>query len=279
MGFGHFFVDRPIFASVVSIVLMILGAVGLLNLPIAQYPEIAPPTIVVAASYPGANAETIAETVAAPLEQQINGVEGMIYMNSLATGDGQLQLTVTFQPGTNQDIAQVQVQNRVSQADPRLPEAVRRNGVTVNKRSSDFLMVVNLISPKKSLDTLYMSNYASVNVVDALKRIEGVGDIRIFGERELSLRVWLDPNRLAAYGLASSDVVSAISAQNVQVSGGSLGAPPSPPGTASQITVTTQGRFQDPEQFKQIIVRATNDGRLLRVGDVARVELGAKTYS
>jgi hydrophobe/amphiphile efflux-1 (HAE1) family protein len=279
MGFGHFFVDRPIFASVVSIVLMIIGGVALLNLPIAQYPEIAPPTIAVTAQYPGANAETIAETVAAPLEQQINGVEGMIYMNSLATGDGQLQLTVTFQPGTNQDIAQVQVQNRVGQADPRLPEAVRRNGVQVNKRSSDFLMVVNLISPKKSLDTVYLSNYATVNVVDALKRIEGVGDIRIFGERELSLRVWLDPNRLAAYGLASGDVVAAISEQNVQVSGGSLGAPPSPPGTTSQITVTTQGRFQDPEQFKQIIVRATPDGRLLRVGDVARVELAARQYS
>ncbi|HVI27105.1 multidrug efflux RND transporter permease subunit [Hansschlegelia sp.] len=279
MGFGHFFVDRPIFASVVSIVLVIVGFVGLLGLPIAQYPEIAPPTIAVSAQYPGANAETIAETVAAPLEQQINGVEGMIYMNSLATGDGQLQLTVTFQPGTDQDIAQVQVQNRVSQADPRLPEAVRRNGVQVNKRSSDFLMVVNLISPKRTLDTIYMSNYASVNVIDALKRIEGVGDIRIFGERELSLRVWLDPNRLAAYGLAAGDVVAAISEQNVQVSGGSLGAPPSPPGTASQITVTTQGRFQDPEQFKQIIVRATSDGRLLRVGDVARVELAARTYS
>ncbi|WP_020187490.1 multidrug efflux RND transporter permease subunit [Methylopila sp. 73B] len=279
MGIGHFFVDRPIFASVVSIVLMIVGGVALLGLPIAQYPEIAPPTISVTAQYPGANAETIAETVAAPLEQQINGVEGMIYMNSLATGDGQLQLTVTFQPGTDQDIAQVQVQNRVSQADPRLPEAVRRNGVQVNKRSSDFLMVVNLISPNKSLDTVYMSNYASVNVIDALKRIEGVGDIRIFGERELSLRVWLDPNRLAAYGLAAGDVVSAISAQNVQVSGGSLGAPPSPPGTASQITVTTQGRFQTPEQFKQIIVRATDDGRLLRVGDVARVELAARQYS
>ena len=279
MGIGHFFVDRPIFASVISIVLMILGAVGLLGLPIAQYPEIAPPTIAVTASYPGANAETIAETVAAPLEQQINGVEGMIYMNSLATGDGQLQLTVSFAPGTNQDIAQVQVQNRVAQASPRLPEAVTRTGVTVNKRSSDFLMVVNLVSPNKSLDTLYMSNYASVNIVDALKRLEGVGDIRIFGERELSLRVWLDPNRLAAYGLSSSDVVSAITAQNVQVSGGSLGAPPSPPNVASQITVTTQGRFQNPEQFKQIIVRATSDGRLLRVGDVARVELGAKTYS
>jgi len=279
MGFGHFFVDRPIFASVISIVLMIVGGVALLSLPIAQYPEIAPPTISVTAQYPGANAETIAETVAAPLEQQINGVEGMIYMNSLATGDGQLQLTVTFQPGTNQDIAQVQVQNRVSQADPRLPESVRRNGVQVNKRSSDFLMVVNLISPKKTLDTIYMSNYASVNVVDALKRLEGVGDIRIFGERELSLRVWLDPNRLAAYGLSSGDVVSAITAQNVQVSGGSLGAPPAPPGTVSQITVTTQGRFQTEEQFKQIIVRSTSDGRLLRVGDVARVELGAKTYS
>jgi len=279
VGIGHFFVDRPIFASVVSIVLMIVGVVGLLSLPIAQFPEIAPPTINISAQYPGANAETIAETVATPIEQQVNGVEGMIYMTSQATGDGALSITATFAPGTDQDIAQVQVQNRVAQADPRLPEAVRRNGVQVNKRSSDFLMVVSLLSPDNSLDTIYMSNYASVNVVDALKRIDGVGDIRIFGERELSLRVWLDPNRLAAYGLAASDVVSAITAQNVQVSGGSLGAPPAPRGTAQQITVTTQGRFQTIDQFKQIIVRATDDGRLLRVGDVARVELGARTYT
>jgi hydrophobe/amphiphile efflux-1 (HAE1) family protein len=279
MGFGHFFVDRPIFASVISIVLMIVGGVALLTLPIAQYPEIAPPTIVVASTYPGANAETIAETVAAPIEQEINGVEGMIYMTSQATGDGALSITVTFAPGTDLDNAQVQVQNRVAQAEPRLPEPVRRNGVVVNKQSSDFLMLVNLISPDASRDAIYLSNYASVNLVDALKRINGVGDIRIFGERELSLRVWLDPNRLAAYSLSAGDVIEAISAQNVQVSGGALGQPPAPSGTTKQITVTTQGRFQTEEQFRDVIVQSTSDGRLLRLRDIARIELGAQQYS
>jgi hydrophobe/amphiphile efflux-1 (HAE1) family protein len=279
MRFGHFFVDRPIFASVISIVLMIVGGVALLTLPIAQYPEIAPPTIVVAATYPGANAETIAETVAAPMEQEINGVEGMIYMTSQATGDGSLSVTVTFAPGTDLDNAQVQVQNRVAQAEPRLPEEVRRNGVVVNKRSSDFLMLVNLTSPDGSRDAIYLSNYATVNLVDALKRINGVGDIRIFGERELSLRVWLDPNRLASYSLAAGDVIAALQAQNVQVPGGALGQPPAPAGTIKQITVTTQGRFQTAEQFRDVIVRATPDGRLLRLRDIARVELGAQQYS
>jgi hydrophobe/amphiphile efflux-1 (HAE1) family protein len=279
MRFGHFFVDRPIFASVISIVLMIVGGVALLTLPIAQYPEIAPPTIVVAATYPGANAETIAETVAAPMEQEINGVEGMIYMTSQATGDGSLSVTVTFAPGTDLDNAQVQVQNRVAQAEPRLPEEVRRNGVVGNKRSSDFLMLVNLTSPDGSRDAIYLSNYATVNLVDALKRINGVGDIRIFGERELSLRVWLDPNRLASYSLAAGDVIAALQAQNVQVPGGALGQPPAPAGTIKQITVTTQGRFQTAEQFRDVIVRATPDGRLLRLRDIARVELGAQQYS
>jgi hydrophobe/amphiphile efflux-1 (HAE1) family protein len=279
MGFGHFFVDRPIFASVISIVLMIVGGVALLSLPVAQYPEIAPPTIVVAATYPGANAETIAETVASPIEQEVNGVEGMIYMTSQATGDGALSITVTFAPGTDLDNAQVQVQNRVAQAEPRLPEEVRRNGVVVNKRASDFLLLVNLTSPDASRDAIYLSNYATVNLVDALKRINGVGDIRIFGERELSLRVWLDPNRLAAYSLAAGDVIAAVQAQNVQVSGGALGQPPAPAGTTKQITVTTQGRFQTAEQFRDIIVRATPDGRLLRLRDIARVELGAQQYS
>ncbi|WP_207477900.1 efflux RND transporter permease subunit [Arenibaculum pallidiluteum] len=278
MGFGHFFVDRPIFASVISILLMIVGGISLLTLPIAQYPEIAPPTVNVAATYPGANAETLAETVATPLEQEINGVEGMLYLTSQATGDGALSITVTFAPGTDLDIAQVQIQNRVGRAEPRLPEEVRRNGVQVNKQASDFLLLVNLISPDGSRDAIYQSNYATTTLIDVLKRIEGVGDILIFGERELSLRVWLDPNRLAAYGLSAGDVVAALRAQNVQVSGGAFGQPPSPPGTTQQITVTTQGRFQTAEQFRGVIVRATEEGRLLRLGDVARVELGARLY-
>ena len=210
MGFGHFFVDRPIFASVISIVLMIVGGVALLSLPIAQYPEIAPPTIVVAATYPGANAETIAETVASPIEQEVNGVEGMIYMTSQATGDGALSITVTFAPGTDLDNAQVQVQNRVAQAEPRLPEEVRRNGVVVNKRSSDFLMLVNLTSPDASTRCdlpVELRDGQSGRCAEADRRS---GDIRIFGERELSLRVWLDPNRLASYSLAAGDVIAAL---------------------------------------------------------------------
>src|SRR5690606_24521822 len=278
MRFGHFFVDRPIFASVISIILIVIGIVALQTLPIAQYPQIAPPTIRVTATYPGASAETIAETVAAPIEQSINGVENMIYMSSQATGDGALSVTVTFGVGTDLDIAQVQVQNRVAAAEPRLPEEVRQLGVNVNKAASDFLLLISLFSPDDSLDELYVSNYALTNIRERLQRIEGVGDIMLFGARELSLRVWLDPARLASYGLAASDIISALREQNVQVSGGSLGQPPAPAGTQFQITVTTLGRFRTPEQFAEVIVKS-NAGRLIRLKDVARVEFGARSYS
>lgn len=278
MRFGHFFIDRPIFAAVVSIVTVVIGIVALLNLPIAQYPSIAPPTVVVQATYPGANAETIAETVAAPIEQQINGVEGMIYMTSQSTSDGVLSVTVTFEIGTDLDIAQVQVQNRVNAAEPRLPEEVRRLGVRVNKSSNDFLMVVNLYSPDQSLDELYISTYVFLNIRDRLARLEGVGDMFVFGARELSLRVWLDPLKLASYSLTPAEVVGALQEQNVQVSGGALGQPPSPSTTDFQVMVTTQGRFRTPEQFKDVIVKSA-EGRLLRLKDVARVEFGAQTYS
>ncbi len=278
MRFGHFFIDRPIFAAVVSIVTVVIGLVALVQLPIAQYPSIAPPTVVVTAIYPGANAETIAETVAAPIEQQINGVENMIYMTSQATSDGTLNITVTFEIGTDLDIAQVQVQNRVNAAEPRLPEEVRRLGITVNKSSNDFLMVVNLFSPDQSLDELYVSTYTYLNIRDRLARLEGVGDMFVFGARELSLRVWLDPLRLASYSLTPGEVIAALQEQNVQVSGGALGQPPAPDNTDFQIMVTTQGRFRTADQFKDVIVKSSN-GRLLRLKDVARVEFGAQTYS
>src|SRR5215211_3617329 len=278
MRFAHFFVDRPIFASVLSIVLLLLGSIAYTGLPVAQYPDIAPPTIVVRATYPGANAETIAATVATPLEQEVNGVENMLYMSSYSTGDGAMQLTITFRLGTNLDEAQVLVQNRVAIATPRLPEEVRRLGVTTRKSSPDLMMVVHMLSPDDSYDQLYVSNYARNNVRDVLLRLDGVGDLIIFGERQYSLRIWLDPEKLAAYGLTSGDVVKAVQEQNIQVSGGALGTEPAPSSNAFQLVVTTQGRFDDPRQFRQVIIRSTPDGRLIRVQDVARVELGAQDY-
>jgi HAE1 family hydrophobic/amphiphilic exporter-1 len=279
MRFGHFFVDRPIFAAVVSIVIVVVGLVTLVRLPIAQYPQIAPPTIVIRATYPGANAETIAETVATPLEQAINGVEGMIYQTSQATNDGSLSITVTFATGTNLDIAQVQVQNRVSTAEPRLPADVRALGINVNKAASDFLLIVNLTSPDGTLSEFDISNYAIVNIRDIVTRVQGVGDTFLFGVREPSLRVWLNPDRLASYQLTAGDVVAALQEQNVQVSGGTLGAAPAPKNTDFEVTVTTTGRFQDAKQFEEVIVKSTPDGRILRLKDVARVEIGGLSYS
>src|SRR3954465_12343831 len=278
MRFRHFFVNRPIFASVLAIVLLLVGGIAYTGLPVAQYPEIAPPTIVVRASYPRANAETVAATVATPIEQQINGVEDMLYMSSYSTGDGNMSLTITFKLGTDLDKAQVLVQNRVAVATPRLPADVRTLGITTLKSSPDLMMVVHMLSPDDSYDQLYVSNYARNNVRDELLRLDGVGDLIIFGERQYSLRVWLDPEKLAAFGMTSGDVVRAIQEQNVQVSGGALGQQPAPADNAFQMIVTTQGRFQDPRQFKQVIVRATETGRLVRLQEVARVELGAQDY-
>ncbi|ACP26544.1 RND multidrug efflux transporter MexF [Sinorhizobium fredii NGR234] len=278
MRFAHFFVDRPIFASVLSIVLLIVGGIAYFQLPVAQYPEIAPPTIVVRASYPGADAETVANTVATPLEQEINGVENMLYMSSYSTADGSMSLTITFKLGTDLDQAQVLVQNRVSIAEPRLPEDVRRIGVTTTKSSPDLMMVVHLLSPNDRYDQLYVSNYARTRIRDLLVRLDGVGDVILFGEREYALRVWLDPQKLSAYGMTSGDVVEALRQQNVQVSGGSIGGPPMSGDTAFQYTVTTDGRFSDARQFRYVIVKATQDGRLVQLQDVARVELGAREY-
>ena len=278
MRFAHFFVDRPIFASVTSIVFLILGFVAYEKLPVSQYPEIVPPTVVVRASYPGANAETVAATIATPIEQEVNGVDNMLYMTSLSTNDGNMQLTVTFKVGTNLDIANVLVQNRLSVAQPRLPPDVRNLGVTVRKASPDLMLVVHLLSPNNTYDQNYLANYIYLNIRDELLRLDGVGDITIFGGNEYAERIWLDPNKLAAYGLTTTDIVTALQEQNVQVAAGALGSPPAPASNAFQLVVQSQGRFQQPEEFAEVIVKAS-DGRLVRIKDVARVEMGQKDYT
>ncbi|GFE49590.1 multidrug efflux RND transporter permease subunit [Roseobacter cerasinus] len=275
---GRFFVNRPVFAIVLSLIMTIVGLLAYFQLPVEQYPEIAPPSIVVRASYPGADAATIAATVATPIEQEINGVEGMLYMSSYATADGSMSLTITFELGTDLDAAQVLVQNRVAVAEPRLPQEVRALGVTTTKSSPDLMMVVHMLSPDATFDQLYVSNYARSRVRDRLVRLDGVGDLIIFGEREFSARVWLDPDRLGSLGLTGGDVVAALREQNVQVSGGSLGAPPNRTDSAFEVTLTTQGRLQDPREFGRVIVKSSEDGRVVRVRDVARVEIGARSY-
>jgi len=278
MRLSRFFIDRPIFAAVIAIIITLVGAISYLFLPVSQYPEVVPPTVTVTAVYPGASAETVAETVANPIEQEINGVDGMLYLSSQSTGDGRVTITATFEQGTDLDEAQVLVQNRVAIAEPRLPEEVRRLGIVTLKTTPDFLLIVNLISPDGSLSREYISNYAETRIRDRLARIEGVGDVQLFGQRELSMRVWIDPGRAASLNLTAGDIVSALRDQNVQVAAGTLGQPPSP-GSAFQINVETQGRFTDPQQFEAVVIRTDADGRQVRVGDVARVEIGAQDYS
>ncbi len=275
---GRYFVKRPVFAIVMSVMMTIIGLISYFELPVEQYPQIAPPSIVVRAAYPGADAATIAATVATPIEQEINGIEGMLYMSSYSTADGSMSLTVTFELGTDLDSAQVLVQNRVAIAEARLPQEVRALGVTTSKSSPDLMMVVHMLSPDDTFDQLYVSNYARARVRDRLIRLDGVGDLIIFGEREFSARVWLDPDRLGALGLTAGDVVGALREQNVQVSGGSLGAPPNASGSAFQVTITTQGRLEDPRDFGRVIVKSSSEGRVVRVRDVARVEIGARSY-
>ena len=278
MNFSKVFIDRPIFASVLSILIVLVGSIAYLTLPIAQYPEVAPPTIVVRASYPGASPEVIAETVATPIEQEVNGVEDMLYMSSQSTTDGAMTLTITFKLGTDLDKAQVLVQNRVAIAEPKLPEDVRRLGVTTLKSSPDLLMVVHMVSPDDSYDQLYISNYAILQVREQLKRLEGVGDVNVFGAREYSMRIWLDPSRLTYQNLTTSEVVTALRNQNVQVAAGVIGQPPLDSDRAFQINVTAQGRLIMPEEFEKIIVKTGQDRRVVYLGDVARVELGAQDY-
>ena len=279
MRFSHFFVDRPIFAIVLSLLIVVGGGLALVALPISEYPSVVPPTVVVRGTYPGANPKVIAETVAAPLEQQINGVEGLLYMFSQSTADGRMTLTVTFALGSDLDNAQVQVQNRVAQALPRLPPEVQRIGLVTEKASPDLMMVVHLVSPDERYDMLYLSNFAHLQVKDELARIPGVGSAQVFGAGEYSMRVWVDPDRLATRQLTATDVVRAIREQNVQVAAGVLGAPPAPSTTTFQLSINAQGRLISEEQFGDIVVRATPDGQITRVRDVGRVELGSSTYS
>ena len=279
MRFTHFFVDHPIFATVVSVLITLLGVISYLGLPVAQYPEVAPPTIQVTATYPGASAQTIADTVAAPLEQEINGVENMLYMRSEATGDGRLSLTVTFALGTDLDFAQVLVQNRVAIAEARLPENVRRLGVTVQKSSPDLMMVVHLLSPDGSRDQLYISNYAQTQIVDRLARINGVGKARIFAERSYSMRIWLDPERVASFDITPGEVVNALRENNAQVASGVINQLPVPKPGAFEVNVETQGRLIAPEAFGDIVVKRGEGTATVRVKDIARVELGAQDYT
>ncbi|OYQ30048.1 multidrug efflux RND transporter permease subunit [Pseudomonas mandelii] len=279
MNFSQFFISRPIFAAVLSLLILIAGAISLFQLPISEYPEVVPPTVVVRANFPGANPKVIGETVAAPLEQAITGVENMLYMSSQSTADGKLTLTITFALGTDLDNAQVQVQNRVTRTEPKLPEEVTRIGITVDKASPDLTMVVHLTSPDQRYDMLYLSNYALLNVKDELARLGGVGDVQLFGMGDYSLRVWLDPNKTASRNLTATDVVTAIREQNRQVAAGALGAPPAPNATSFQLSVNTQGRLVTEEEFENIIIRAGDNGEITRLKDIARVELGSSQYA
>ena len=279
MRFSLFFIDRPIFAAVISILLTLLGAVSYFGLPVTQYPEIAPPTIQISATYPGASAEVVSDTVATPIEQEVNGVEGMLYMLSQSTGDGRVTISVTFELGTDIDDAQVLVQNRVAIATPRLPEVVRRLGVNVLKSSPDLMMVIHMLSPDGTRDQLYISNYARTQVVDRLARVDGVGRATVFAERAYSMRIWLDPELVAARGLTAGEVVGALRANNVQVASGIINRIPVPNPSAFELQVQTQGRLTAPEQFEQIVIGRGENGGLIRVRDVGRVELGAQDYS
>ncbi len=279
MRFTHFFIDHPIFATVLSIILTIAGGIAQTRLPVAEYPEIAPPTVNITASYPGADARVIADTVATPIEQEVNGVDGMLYITSQSTGDGRLSVNVVFKPGTDIDQAQVLVQNRVAIAQPRLPEEVRRLGVNVLKSSPDLMMVVHMLSPDDSRDQQYISNYATLYVKDVLTRIEGVGNVLVFGARDYAMRVWLDPGKIASRNLTAGEVIAAIRAANVQVAAGAINQPPANTVGAFQLSVQTQGRLTDVDEFGALVVRADPDGSYIRLRDIARVELGSQDYN
>jgi len=279
MNISRFFIDRPIFAGVLSALILVAGAIAIPNLPISEYPEVVPPSVIVQAQFPGANPQAIAQTVAAPIEEQINGVEGMLYMSSQATSDGLMTLTVTFKLGTSPDLAQQLVQNRVNQALPRLPDEVQRLGVTTTKSSSDLTMVVHLLSPNNRYDMTYLRNYAVLNVKDRLARLPGVGQVRIFGAGDYSMRIWLDPRKVAERGLAASDVVRAIREQNVDVAAGVIGASPMVPGVDYQLAVNASGRLATEEEFGNIVVRTSAEGVVTRLRDLARIELGASEYA
>src|SRR2546421_2805662 len=279
MSLSRFFVDRPVFAGMISLAIFLVGLIAVFQLPISEYPEVVPPSVLVRAQYPGANPKVIAETVATPIEEQINGVEGMLYMSSQATTDGLMTLTVTFKLGPDPDKAQQLVQNRVSQAEARLPEEVRRLGITTVKSSPDLTMVVHLLSPNDRYDTTYLRNYALLNVKDRLTRIAGVGDVQLFGGGDYSMRVWLDPQKVAERGLSASDITREIQAQNVQAAAGVVGASPNLSGIDLQLSVNAQGRLQTEEEFGEIVVKTGANGEITRLHDIARIELGASQYS
>ena len=279
MKFSHIFIQRPIFAGVLSVLILIVGALAYVSLPISQFPDVAPPTVEVVAMYPGANARTLSETVAAPLEKEINGVEGMLYMTSQSSADGRVIVQVAFELGTDLDRAQVQVQNRVAIAEPRLPEASRRLGITTKKISPDILLVVNMYSPKKTYDQTYMGNYAALQLKDELARIKGIGDIQIFGAAEYAMRIWLDPDKISNLDMTAGEVVAALRAQNVQIASGTLNTLPSGNQSAFEINIQTQGKLVTPEQFENVIIKSNEGGRLVRLKDIGRVELGAQNYA
>src|SRR6476646_202894 len=276
---SKFFIERPVLSNVIALLMILIGGVALFNLAIAQYPDVVPPTVQVTTRYPGASARTVIDTVALPIEQQVNGVEGMIYMQSYSGADGSYSLTVTFNIGTDLNFAQVLVQNRVSSALSQLPQAVQNQGVTVQKRSTSILLFVTLTSPESKYDSLYLSNYATINIRDELSRLPGVGNVTVFGAGQYSMRVWLDPNKLQARGLMPQDVIQSIQQQSQQVTAGQVGAPPTPAGQAFQYTLNVNGRLDDTSQFDDIIVKTGNNGDVTRVRDVGWVELGAQTYS
>ncbi len=274
--FSRFFIDRPIFATVLSIVITLAGGVALFNLPLAQYPQITPPSITVSCTYPGASAQVVAESVAAPIEQQVNGVEDMIYMSSASANDGSYSLSVTFKPGVDLNFAQVLVQNRVNLALPLLPDVVKQTGVTTRKRNPDILLIVSIYSPNDRYDQVYVSNYATIHLLDEVARVDGVGDVHIFGQQDYSMRVWVDPDRLASRNLTAGDVIAALREQNMQVAAGEVGQPPSTAGVPFEFTVNTVGRLSDPAQFADVVLKTGADGRKVCIRDIGRVELGAR---
>jgi len=276
--FSRIFIERPRLAAVVSIIITLAGLIAMLNIPVAQYPRITPPEIRVTAVYPGANAQVVAENVAAPIEKEVNGVENMLYMSSTCSNDGRYELAVTFAVGTDSDIDQVNLQNRVQLATPKLPRDVTEQGIDIRKRSSDMLAVICFFSPEGTRDKLFLSNYASREIKDALVRINGVSDVFIFGEFEYSMRIWMDPERLTSMGMTADDVITAIREQNVQAAVGSIGSTPADDAQQIQYTLRAKGRLKDVEDFKNIIVRTNAKGGLVRISDIARVELGARSY-
>src|ERR1700730_4123809 len=277
MNLSRFFIDRPIFAGVISVLIFLAGAISVFQLPISEYPEVVPPTVVVKAQFPVANPKVIAETVASPLEEQINGTEDMLYMFSQASSDGLLTLTVTFKLGTDPNLAQQLVQNRVNQALPRLPDVTRQLGVTTVKSSPDLTMVVHLTSPNGRYDMLYLRNYAVLNVKDQLAKIQGVGSVQLFGSGDYAMRIWLNPQKIAERGMTANEVISAIRRQNVQVSAGTVGGPPYDAGVDVQLPINAQGRLTDADQFSEIIIKRDN-GVVTRLKDVARIEVDAAEY-